>query len=254
MRVSSITTPVLRKLVAALKDGSLQKTIRERNPKDKRAVSAARNATVNRVLALLRRMMNIARKDGLVSVVPYFPMLKEDVRTGFVEPPEFKKLLKHLARHLHPLMIFLYTTGARVGMATQITWDMVSTDCRVLHIPAEICKNREPLTLALTSELVALLRKHFRKSGTQVFDATNLRREWERATAAAKMPELLIHDLRRSGARNLRSSGVAETVIMQIGGWKTANVFRRYAIVAEDDISKAMAALEQANGVLVGND
>jgi integrase len=110
------------------------------------------------------------------------------------------------------------------------------------------------LTLALTSELVALLRKYFRNSGAPVFDATNLRREWERATAAAKMPELLIHDLRRSGARNLRSSGVAETVIMQIGGWKTANVFRRYAIVAEDDISKAMAALEQANGVLAGND
>jgi integrase len=139
-------------------------------------------------------------------------------------------------------------------MATQITWDMVSTDCRVLHIRAEICKNREPLTLALTSELVALLKKHLRKSGAPVFDVTNLRREWERATAAVKMPELLIHDLRRSEARNLRSSGVAETVIMQIGGWKTANVFRRYAVVAEDDISKAMAALEQANGALAGND
>jgi hypothetical protein len=41
---------------------------------------------------------------------------------------------------------------------------------------------------------------------------------------------------------------------MQIGGRKTANVFRRYAIVAEDDISKAMTTLEQANGVLAGND
>jgi hypothetical protein len=52
-------------------------------------------------------MMNIARKDGLVSVVPCFPMLKEEnVRTGFVEPPWFKELLKHLARHLHPLMSF----------------------------------------------------------------------------------------------------------------------------------------------------
>lgn len=89
--------------------------------------------------------MKIARKDGLVSVAPYFPMLKEgNVRTGFVEPPQFKELLKHLARHLHPLMIFLYTTGARVGMATQITWDMVSTDCRVLHIPAGFARTASP--------------------------------------------------------------------------------------------------------------
>jgi len=130
---------------------------------------------------------------------------------------------------------------------------MVSTDCRVLHIPAEICKNREPLTLALTSELVALLKKHLRKSGAPVFDATNLRREWERATALAKMPELLIHDLRRSGARNLRSSGVAEAVIMQIGAGKGRTCSAAMPSSSRTTFSKAMAALEQASGVLAGN-
>lgn len=253
MRVSSITTPVLRKFVSQLKSGELQKKIRARNPKEHRSVKPMENGTINRVLALLRRAMNIARKDGLISVVPYFPMLREEnVRSGFVEPQQFRELLKHLAAHLRPLMVFLYTTGCRIGAATKITWDMLSVDSTKLFIPGELMKNGEPLTLALPSELVAMLKKQFRKAGAPVFDTTNLRREWAKAVIAAKMPDLIIHDLRRSGARNLRSSGVAETVIMSIGGWRTASVFRRYAIVAEDDIANAMQALERQNGVLTG--
>ena len=62
-----------------------------------------------------------------------------------------------------------------------------------------------PITLALTSEFVALLKKDFRKSAAQVFDATKL-----------------------SGVR--------------------ACIRIRYAILAVADISRAMEALEQANG------
>jgi hypothetical protein len=32
----------------------------------------------------------------------------------------------------------------------------------------------------------------------------------------------------RTGARNMRRLGIAEGVIMRLGGWKTASVFRRY--------------------------
>ena len=45
---------------------------------------------------------------------------------------------------------------------------------------------------------------------------------------------------RRSAARNLRRSGIPETVIMSIGGWKTRSVFTRYAIVDETDVVEAM--------------
>lgn len=143
-------------------------------------------------------------------------------------------------------MIFLYCTGCRIGTAMKLTWNMLSADCTKLFIPGELMKNGDPLTLALPSELVAMLRKQSRKSGAAVFDGMNLRREWDKAVVAAGMPNLIIHDLRRSGARNLRASRV------QIGGWKTRSVFIRYAIVAEDDITDAMQALEQRSGALVG--
>jgi len=41
---------------------------------------------------------------------------------------------------------------------------------------------------------------------------------WARACEAAKAPGLLVCDLRRTAVRNLRRAGVAEGVIMNIGG------------------------------------
>jgi len=40
---------------------------------------------------------------------------------------------------------------------------------------------------------------------------------WKNACKYAGVPGLLFHDLRRTGARNLRRAGVAEGVIMKIG-------------------------------------
>jgi len=55
---------------------------------------------------------------------------------------------------------------------------------------------------------------------------------------------LLFHDLRRTGARNLRRAGVAEGIIMKIGGWRTRSVFERHAIVSRSDMNDAILKLQ----------
>jgi hypothetical protein len=62
----------------------------------------------------------------------------------------------------------------------------------------------------------------------------------------SKYSGLIFHDLRGTAARNLRRAGIAEGVIMKIGGWKTRSVFERYAIVSRTDIVDAMRMLQQA--------
>jgi integrase len=82
----------------------------------------------------------------------------------------------------------------------------------------------------------------------------DFRETWRNACIAAGVPNLLFHDLRRTAARNLRRAGVAEGVIMKIGGWRTRSVFERYAIVSQSDISEAMRKLEfQQNGHSFGH-
>ncbi len=56
---------------------------------------------------------------------------------------------------------------------------------------------------------------------------------------------LLVHDMRRSAARNMRRAGVAESTIMQAGGWKTRVMFERYNITNSRDQREAMDALAQ---------
>jgi hypothetical protein len=44
---------------------------------------------------------------------------------------------------------------------------------------------------------------------------------------------------------NLRNAGVAEEIIMRIGGWQTNSVFKRYSIVDTNDMSDALSKLER---------
>jgi integrase len=61
-----------------------------------------------------------------------------------------------------------------------------------------------------------------------------------------KYDGLMVHDMRRTAARNLRKEGVPESVIMKIGGWRTRSTFERYNIVDEADTRDALQRLEEA--------
>ena len=54
---------------------------------------------------------------------------------------------------------------------------------------------------------------------------------------------LIPHDLRRSAVRHLERAGVSRSVAIQLTAHKTETVYRRYAIVAEQDLRYGVAKL-----------
>jgi integrase len=61
---------------------------------------------------------------------------------------------------------------------------------------------------------------------------------------ALRYEGLIFHDLRRTGVRNLRRLGIAESVAMKISGHRTAAVFRRYDITDDNDLADAAARID----------
>ncbi|HYK83173.1 MAG TPA: hypothetical protein VEU55_08530 [Gemmatimonadales bacterium] len=65
----------------------------------------------------------------------------------------------------------------------------------------------------------------------------------------------LFHDFRRTAVRNMDRAGVPRSVAMQLTGHKTENVYRRYAIVASQDLREGvakLARLHEARGTTGG--
>jgi hypothetical protein len=51
----------------------------------------------------------------------------------------------------------------------------------------------------------------------------------------------LVHDLRRSAAREFRKAGVSEGVVMRLCGWETRSMFDRYNIIDGAVLDAAVA-------------
>jgi integrase len=164
--------------------------------------------------------------------MPYFPMPNDSEPTGeYLAPDVFEKALAAMPETLRPFYTFLYYTGCRLGAAQAITWQMVSADATEIKIPGPLMKSKNPLTIVLAGPglepVSRLLKKMFRKNGDRVFDATNYRYEWHKASHAAGVvvrdskrrtyKGVRIHDLRISAAVNLIDAGVPQDIVMKIG-------------------------------------
>jgi integrase len=228
-----------------------------------RQKEGAQSGTINRNLALLRRMLNIARKEGKLPSVPYFPMLKEGpARTGFLTHEQFNKLYQALPEYVRPLVLLLYWAGCRLGESRKIEWSQVDLTRRQITLQGEQTKSSEPRILPLPDQLVELLKAAPNKKG-RVFYQGEFRRSWMNACCRAGLGTrtktkkgwyeyhgLIVHDLRRSAVRNLREAGVQESVIMRISGHKTRTIFDRYSIVSTEDLQRAMQRVQAVAQVI----
>jgi integrase len=225
---------------------------------DKRQQQGASNGSINRELAVLKRMLNLAAAMTPPKVVrvPYIPMLKEsNVRKGFFEHDEYLALRQELPIHVKGVLMFGYYTGARAGEILGLQWGQVDLQTCTVHLEPGSTKNDQPRTIPLTRELQAALKvqkaMHDRSfpECNYVFSRAGRRIgsfyvAWRSACKRAGIMGKLFHDLRRTAVRNMVRAGVPERVAMAISGHKTRSVFDRYNIVTERDLHEAARRLE----------
>lgn len=211
-------------------------------------------ATVNRELALLRHAYTLGfRADPpMVTRVPYIRKLDEsdNVRTGFLKPELYKKLLAALAPELKLMFIMGYHYGLRKGALLEMRWEWVDLESGEIRLPGVQARNRKPRPKMLP--IFGDVRKYldsqpreseflFARGSAPIKD---FRKSWANACAAAGVPDLLFHDLRRTAVRNMLRAGVNEKLAMEISGHRTRAIFDRYSISDATDKKSAGKAME----------
>jgi len=106
----------------------LQPFIRDRKLKD-----GVSNATVNRALEVVRRILNVAHQDWRwLKGVPKIRMLKEPRRcVRFLRREEADRLIEALPGHMKPIVQFALSTGCRAGEILGLEWSRVDLTRKV---------------------------------------------------------------------------------------------------------------------------
>lgn len=230
-------------------------------------------ATINLTLSYLKRIASLAQQmlstddDKLLVALYRWSHIKglrvRNVRQGFLKDSEYDALARSTAKQgiwLRAMFECACTFGWRKSELINLEVFQVDLEDRTISLSPSDTKNGEARIVEMTKpvfDLVSLCmvakrpedrvftRPASRRHPERERPIADFRKAWERATKEAKVPDLLFHDLRRTGVRNLRRRGIPERVIMQIVGHKTKSMLDRYNIVDREDLKDATRKIEE---------
>lgn len=235
------------KLLREINRDLLWPFIQDRLEKDK-----VTNATINRGLEVVRRILHLAR-DEWVWLERFTPirMLKEPKRrVRFLTRAESDCLLEEIPAHLRPVVQYALATGCRVGEILQLEWRRVDFDRRVAWLEHGSTKNGEGRGIPLNSDAILALRAvqgdHSRWCFTyQGERMAAIGSAWKRALKRAQIENFRFHDLRHTWASWHVMAGTSLQELMELGGWKSYEMVLRYAHLAPEHLSGAAARIER---------
>lgn len=218
------------------------------------------NATINRKLAALSKMMSVASERGWVTRKPKLDRKREPSnRIRFLSADEEKALLtfvRHVGKAACASMFaFLIDTGLRVGEALAAEWADVDLERGTITIWRN--KADKPRTVPLTDRAKDILKARVGTSTVGPWSALDygaLRHAWLLAKAHLKLhtdDQFVIHALRHTFASRLVQAGVPILTVKELCGHKTIEVTLKYAHLAPHNLTDAIAKLNTPSLSLV---
>jgi integrase len=216
----------------------------------------------NTVIAVLSKMLSLAVRWKLRSDNPCRGLERNDEvkRKRYLAGDELARLSKALAEHddrdAADIFRLLLLTGARRGEVQAARWRDINLETGVWCKPGAATKQRTDHVVPLSKPALALIATRRRKAaetdeylfpGRHGGHRIELKNNWRRVCAAAKITGLRIHDLRHSYASSLASAGIGLPVIGALLGHATAQTTHRYAHLFDDPLR---AATERAGAII----
>jgi integrase len=207
----------------------------------------------NRVVALLRKMFNLARDWGLSdgeNPATRIQMFREESRDRFVQPEELPRLFQAIAEEADPavraVVLTALLTGARRTEVLTMQWDDMSLARAEWGIPHT--KAGRPHLLPVPHALVATLRSLPRVEGNPyVFVGQNgvghlhdMKRAWDRIRVKSGIHDVRFHDLRRTVGSWLAGSGESPHLIGKVLNHRDVSTTAVYARLNLNPVRQAL--------------
>ena len=207
-----------------------------------RRAAGAATGTINRETSALHRMCALAVHWGWLDIVPGFPdRLRENPpRQGFFEHPEYLAVRVRLPAPWQDILDLAYYSGWRKQEILGLTWEEIDMVGRMLPISQPIAGRHPRPALAHASALAGALEDAGILPISQpIAEALARRRARRDPDSPLVRPGVLLHDCRRTAARNLIRANVPERVAMLLTGHKSRAIFDRYNIIHEQELLDA---------------
>jgi integrase len=218
-------------------------------------------ASVNRELALLRRMLNVAQREGWIARNPFnvgdtlISLADERKRERIITRAEEALLLDACTgkrAHLRAIIICALDTGMRQGEILKLRWRDVDFENGIITVAAFNTKTMRERTLSLTFRLARELNRLYEQSPKNrdelVFGITNnVKNGFNSVRCAAGINNLRFHDLRHTAATRLVGLHIPLMEVGRVLGHSQANTTYRYVNANVETARRASSALDSFN-------
>lgn len=218
-------------------------------------------STLNRELNTVKNMFNKATEWGYLrespaKVTKWIKTSKGSIR--FLSRDEADRFLEMCKgsnnQHFHAIVVVAVNTGMRRGEILRLRWEDVDFKRSRLQVVSREdghTKNYESRTVPMNRVVSDLLRKHPRRLDSPfVFCNINgdpfadVDTSFATALRRSGVPHFRFHDLRHTFASWLVMGGVDLRTVQELLGHKDIRMTMRYAHLAPDHMSRAVAILE----------
>lgn len=216
---------------------------------------------VGAVKSMINKAFDNDKVDGdVLRVFKKIPKLMKrngNARKRILSPDEFKALNQALPLHSKWILGIGFFSGMRKKEILSLTWDKVTMADREIRLEAKDTKDKEPRTIPICNELYEIFKSIPRAvhdnhvilyHGKPIKDfSTSLKAACERAKiiyGKNVKGGFISHDLRHSFNTYMRKAGVQESVIMEITGHSTREMFDRYNSIDGQDKKEAIQRFE----------
>jgi integrase len=215
----------------------------------------------NRVLQFLRAVINWSIEEKLFhgeNPAAGIKQFHEASRDRFLQGDEMPKLFATLRdepnRNLADYVWLALMTGARRGDILAMRWEQVNLEAGIWTIPNP--KSREVYAAVLMPQAIEVLRNRRETCpGDWVFPSDSkpghvidLKHPWGRFRKRAGLPDLRLHDLRRSLGSWCAANNVSMTIVAKVLGHKSLAATKVYSRL---NLDAARSAVETATSAML---